>query len=84
MKEAVRVFQASYQVCRRAPANVAGPRDEYRRDAEEALVVAADPRQLAPVIGANVNLQPGEVIEVIQWRQLGRGIDLFVAETSKV
>jgi len=74
------VYAGSYQVCRRAPANVAGPRDQYRLPEKEAVVVAADPRPLATVIGANVGLEHGEEIEVLQWRQLGRGIrDVFVA-----
>jgi hypothetical protein len=77
------VFQISYQVCRRATADVAGSRDEYRLPWQEALVVAADPRQIATVISANVELKPGEEIEVLQWRQLGRGHAVFMAETSK-
>ena len=74
------VFKAAYQICKPAPSNIAGPAFEYRRDAEEALVLTEDPQQLAAVIGANVKLKPGEEIEVVQWRQLGRGIsDVFVA-----
>jgi hypothetical protein len=77
---ALAVFQTSFQVCRRAAANVAGPRDQYRLPAREAVAVAADPRQLAAVIGANVELERGEEVEILQWRQLGRGIrDVFVA-----
>jgi hypothetical protein len=79
-KSMLGVFQTSYQVCRRAPANVAGPRDEYRRPLEEALVVAADSRQLVAVITANVKLESGEEVEILQYRQIGRGIqDVFVA-----
>jgi len=74
----LKVFSVSWQVCKRAPANLAGPRDEYRRPVEEALVVAGDPRDLPSVIGANVELKPGEEIEVVQHRQLGRGMDVFV------
>jgi hypothetical protein len=80
----VSVFQASYQVCRRAPADVAGPRDIYRSPLEEALVVAADSRQIGAVIAANIELKQGEEVEIIQFRQLGRGIhDVFVAANSK-
>jgi hypothetical protein len=78
------VFQVSYQVCRRADANIAGPRDEYRRPLDEALVVAEGSQQLAGVIGANVELEPGEIVEILQYRQLARGIhDVFVAASSK-
>jgi hypothetical protein len=73
----IKVFSVSWQVCKRAPANAAGPRDEYRRPVEEALIVATDPRDFGSVIGAHVGLKPGEDIEIVQHRQLGRGMRVF-------
>jgi hypothetical protein len=42
-------------------------------------VLANDTQDLTPVLSANVALKPGEQVELLQCRQLGLGLDVFVA-----
>lgn len=77
----MKVFLASYQVCRRATTGP-GPVDAYRRDSREVLAVCDRAEELASVIAQNVKLEAGEVVDVTQLRELRPGLRVYFKEIN--
>ena len=70
------VFLATFQVCMPAE-DVAGPAFEYRKPEQTVLVVARKPQEIGRVVAKNLDLTPGEVVEVTQQRQIEPGRKVF-------
>lgn len=71
------LYQVTYQV-RQPNLNVnisGGDPDNYRRDPQEAILIAAagDGPTLQTVLGSNVPLQSGEVIDILSSEQIVYG-----------
>ena len=66
------IYQVSYQVHLPASAPGAPSADVYRRDPQEAMVIAAasDQATISTVINNNITLQPGELIDILSVQQL--------------
>lgn len=70
------VHLVTFQICRAAEEG-AGLAWKYRKPEQTVLVVANKPEEVAQVIAGNVTLEPGEIVEVTQQRQLEPGRKVF-------
>lgn len=76
------VFLTTFQVCMRSE-DGAGPAYKYRRPEQTVVVVARKPEEIGQVIAENLELVPGEFIDVTQQRQLEAGRKVFQPKAKK-
>jgi hypothetical protein len=73
------VFLTTFQICMPSE-DGAGNVWKYRRPGRVVVVVADKPEELAKIIAQNIDLQPGELVEVTQHRQFETGREFFQAK----
>ena len=64
------VFLATYQLCAHADPGAAGPAFKYRKPEQTVVAIARSAQEIAQVIAENLDLVPGEFVDVVQQRQL--------------
>lgn len=74
------VFLATFQICAHAEPGTAGPAFKYRKPEQTVIAIARSAQEIAQVIAENLDLVPGEFVEVTQQRQLEPTRKVFEAK----